>query len=111
MKLQVEIDSGKFLKDLTDLQQYVSDKLGREAYEFFRNATPIASGNAKNSTKYNQSGSNKVIEANYSYAGVLDKGRHMTHRGMRGSTQAPKGMSEPTQEFIQQQLARQVRKL
>jgi hypothetical protein len=33
---------------------------------------------------------------------VLDKGRHMTNRGMRGSEQAPEGMSKPTTEFIKQ---------
>jgi hypothetical protein len=45
-----------------------------------------------------------TIEANYQYAQVLDKGRHMTSRGMRGSDQAPKGMSEPTEEFIQKRI-------
>lgn len=80
------------------------------AYKKFKDITPIRSGNAKrNTTKTNNS-----IEANYPYAEVLDKGRHMTSRGMRGSDQAPIGMTKPTIEhvrkYIQQQLNVTVRK-
>ena len=68
----------------------------QEAYKKFVDVTPEDTGNAKRKTR-------KVgnsIEANYQYAGVLDKGRHMTSRGMRGSDQAPEGMSKPTIEHI-----------
>jgi hypothetical protein len=34
----------------------------------------------------------------------MDKGRHMTNRGMRGSTQAPQGMTKPTEQFIQKRV-------
>ena len=53
--------------------------------------------------------SGKTIDANYPYAGVLDKGRHMTNRGMRGSEQAPKGMTKPTFEYIKKRLRQIVR--
>jgi hypothetical protein len=43
-----------------------------------------------------------TINANYPYANVLDKGRHMTRRGLRGSEQAPQGMTEPTIKHIRQ---------
>lgn len=74
--------------------------LPKEAYQFFRDQTPIASGNARNKTRLQ---GNKIV-GEYPYASVLDKGRHMTNRGARGSNQAPKGMSEPTQKFIQKRV-------
>ena len=75
--------------------------LPKEAYNFFKSITPIKTGNARNKTKL----SGQTIQANYPYAEVLDKGRHMTNRGMRGSDQAPQGMSKPTEEFIKQRIA------
>lgn len=76
------------------------DKLPQEAYQEFKKITPVKTGNAKRSTRLK----GNTIEANYPYAEVLDKGRHMTGRGMRGSEQAPRGMSKPTEEFIQKRI-------
>ncbi len=76
------------------------NKVPQEAYKEFVKNTPIKTGNARRNTKLK----GKTIEANYQYAEVLDKGRHMTSRGMRGSDQAPEGMSKPTQEFIQKRI-------
>jgi hypothetical protein len=76
------------------------DKLPREAYDFFKDTTPIKTGNARRSTKLK----GNTIEANYQYAQVLDKGRHMTRRGLRGSDQAPQGMTKPTQEFVKKRV-------
>lgn len=70
--------------------------ISKEAFKKFRDETPVKTGYAKNNTKLQ----GKTINADYPYAEVLDKGRHMTNRGMRGSTQAPKGMSKPTLEHI-----------
>lgn len=70
--------------------------LPREAFQEFVKVTPVDTGNARRHT----SRSGNTINANYQYAGVLDKGRHMTGSGMRGSNQAPRGMIKPTQEFI-----------
>jgi hypothetical protein len=83
------------------IQQLTSDleskKLAAEAFRFFKGITPIRSGNARANTDLR----GDTIEAQYPYAGVLDKGRHMTSSGMRGSTQAPNGMSRPTENHIQ----------
>lgn len=76
------------------------DKLPQEAYQEFKKITPVKTGNAKRNTRLR----GNTIEANYPYAEVLDKGRHMTGRGMRGSEQAPQGMSKPTEEFIQKRI-------
>jgi hypothetical protein len=76
------------------------NNLPKEAFQEFVKVTPIKTGNAKKNTKLK----GKTIEANYAYAGVLDKGRHMTSRGMRGSDQAPDGMSKPTEVFIKKRI-------
>lgn len=76
-------------------------RLPQEAYQVFKDTTPVRTGNAKNNTRLK----GNTIEADYQYAQVLDKGRHMTPRGMRGSTQAPKGMTKPTEDFIKQRLS------
>jgi hypothetical protein len=72
------------------------DALPKEAYQEFVKNTPVRTGNARRSTKLR----NGIIEADYQYAEVLDKGRHMTTRGARGSDQAPRGMTKPTEEFV-----------
>lgn len=77
--------------------------LAQEAFTFFVDITPINKdpnaknrGNAKRSTRL----VNTTIEANYPYAGVLDAGRGYRDGQMRGSEQAPKGMSQPTIDHI-----------
>lgn len=82
----------------TVLKTLDDNNISNEAYKKFREVTPIRSGNAKRKTRLEGT----TISADYSYAGVLDKGRHMTNRGMRGSDQAPEGMSKPTLEYIRE---------
>ena len=81
-----------------------SQNIAKEAFTKFKDVTPVKSGNAKRSTKLQGT----TINADYAYANVLDKGRHMTRRGMRGSDQAPKGMTEPTikhiRDYVKQKL-------
>jgi len=89
---------------LTKIKQKLA-KLPQEAYKEFVKNTPVRSGNAKRNTRLK----GNTIEADYTYAGVLDKGRHMTSRGMRGSNQAPKGMTQPTVDFLRKRVAQIVR--
>ena len=92
MDVSVKSDLKNMLKKIKrELQQ-----VPQEAFVFFKDTTPIKTGNAKRNTKLQ----NNVIKADYQYAEVLDKGRHMTSRGMRGSKQAPRGMTKPTEDFI-----------
>jgi hypothetical protein len=91
-------------KSLTKIKQKLQ-KLPQEAYKVFKDETPVKTGFAKRNTKLKGS----TIEANYGYAEVLDKGRHMTRRGMRGSKQAPVGMSKPTTAYIKKRLAQIVK--
>lgn len=78
------------------LQTLNSNTLANEAYKKFLDETPVNTGNARRNTKL----SGNQINADYPYAGVLDEGRGFRDGQMRGSDQAPKGMSEPTLEHL-----------
>jgi hypothetical protein len=95
ISMNVNIKPDAILKKTKQMRKDLGN-LPKEAYQFFRDITPIAKGNARNNTKLQ---GNKIV-GEYPYASVLDKGRHMTNRGARGSTQAPKGMTQPTVQFI-----------
>lgn len=78
--------------------------ISTEAFSKFKEVTPIKSGNAKRNTNLR----GNTINANYAYATVLDKGRHITSKGARGSKQAPEGMSKPTIEHIREFVNKQL---
>lgn len=80
-----------FRRQMTALRGTKKNVMQR-AFSFFKSITPIDTGFARKNTKF----INWKIIAAYPYAYVLDKGRHMSKRGMRGSKQAPDGMSIPT---------------
>ena len=67
------------------------DKLPERAYTYFKKITPIDTGNARSRTRL----TGNTIRANYDYAKRLDEGY---------SNQSPKGMTEPTKEFIEKEL-------
>ena len=77
------------MQKITNLKQVVMPQI----FNYFKDLTPVRSGNAKNSTTLD---SNLRIQAQYQYAGVLDAGRGFRDGRMRGSIQAPDGMSKLT---------------
>jgi hypothetical protein len=74
-----------------DQAERVAKTLPKEAYEFFVDSTPIRSGNARRSTRLR----GDTIDANYNYAERLDEGY---------SRQAPKGMTGPTEKFLEKRI-------
>lgn len=74
--------------------------LSNEVYKEVRNRTPVDTGRAKKGWTQKTTDNTFVIENRVPYIGVLDKGRHMTNRGMRGSKQAPKGIVGPSLNSI-----------
>jgi len=110
-KFTIKIDDKKFTQMINRVTKYITNTLPKEALAEYKANTPRDSGFARNNTKLTSSGNKKVINGNYAYAGVLDqgmfpnppkKGTGKTSGGF--STQAPKGMSEPTIDFIEDQL-------
>lgn len=66
----------------------VAKTLPKEALDYFVDSTPIRTGNARRSTRLR----GNTIDADYTYAERLDEGY---------SRQAPRGMSNPTEKFLQ----------
>ena len=82
--------SDQIVKRLTELQKLLSDEeLAKEGFKFFKSKTPVLTGNARRKTTLNKDS----IEANYPYAQRLEEGY---------SSQAPKGMTEPTLEKVRE---------
>ena len=96
MGIKFTIDNKGTVSHLDNLSK-IPNKLIKEAGDYFRNITPVKTGNARNSTYL---GGN-VIRAAYPYAGRLDDGH---------SRQAPDGMVEPTIAFIDKRLKQLVEK-
>jgi hypothetical protein len=97
--MSVTLTVDKMTSSLKRIQRKL-DNLPKEAYQVFRDNTPVKTGYAKSQTRLQ----GDTIVANYPYAEVLDKGRHRTNRGMRGSTQAPVGMTKPTEKFLKERI-------
>ena len=72
-------------------------QLPKLAYEEWLKNTPVRDGNARRKTKLVR---NQIV-ADYPYAKRLDEGY---------SKQSPKGMSEPTEKFVQLQTDKIMRK-
>jgi len=97
--VSIQFDIKFNAKTTLDKLKTISTQLSNvptEAYQYFKKITPIDTGNARSNTSLQ----GRTIQAKYDYAEVLDKGRRMTASGMRGSKQAPRGMSKPTEQFI-----------
>lgn len=97
--MSVTLTVNTMTSSIRRIQQKLNN-LPKEAYQVFKDTTPVRTGNAKRSTRLQ----GDTINADYPYAQVLDKGRHMTPRGMRGSEQAPQGMTKPTEQFIRKRI-------
>lgn len=94
MKMSVRVTDK--LTGITKKIQKELDKLPKKAYTVFKAETPIRTGNARRNTVLK----GDTIEANYPYARRLDEGY---------SKQAPRGMVEPTQEFLEKEVQKIVK--
>lgn len=94
--MTVKITKNTVTLSITRIQRDLG-VLPQQAFDFWVKTTPIRSGNARRRTRLR----GNVIDANYPYAVPLDQG---------SSSQAPQGMTGPTEKFIQQQLRRTIRK-
>jgi len=100
-----KVDLSKFNTKMNKLLA-VKKQVMPSAYKEFVDLTPKHTGDAKRNTRLN----NLAITAKYSYAYVLDKGRHRTPKGLRGSKQAPQGMTKPISKRIVDLVLKYVRK-
>lgn len=91
---------------MTALNQAIKipDDVWQDAGQVFKTSTPVKTGNARRRT----STSRTAIRADYPYAGVLDAGRGYRDGQLRGSEQAPDGMTQPTLEYIDREIQRRL---
>jgi len=88
---------------ITSLNSEIRSEVKRLAdtvYSEVKKRTPVDTGTAKAGWNKSVGKTDFTISNAVPYIEVLDKGRHMTNRGMRGSKQAPKGMVGPSLESI-----------
>jgi hypothetical protein len=100
MSFKFDFDIVLIDKKLQGLKQLVP-QIMPPTFQHFRQLTPKDTGNARARTTL----SGNIINASYPYAKVLDNGRTFSNGRMRGSKQAPYGMSEPTKQFFMKKLA------
>jgi hypothetical protein len=90
------IDNKGTMSHLAGLMK-IPAQVSKEAGDYFRDITPIRTGNARANTYT----TGETIRASYQYASKLDDG---------SSKQAPKGMTEPTIAFIDKRFKELVEK-
>lgn len=92
-----KVDISGFRKQMAELQERLDD-LPRAAHAEFVKTTPKRSGNARRNTRLQDT---KII-ADYAYSQRLDEGY---------SSQAPQGMTQPTEQWIQREVDRRLKGL
>lgn len=92
---KVKLDS--YRKQMAELVERLDD-LPRDAHAEFIKNTPKRSGNARRNTRLQDT---KIV-ADYAYSQRLDEGY---------SRQAPRGMTEPTEQWIQKEVDRRLKGL
>jgi|TARA_R110000737_G_scaffold64622_3_gene92391 hypothetical protein len=114
------VNSKAFKRDMKKLTRYIYGTFANEILKDFKKETPRDTGNARRKTKKKVSKGNSTIKilTNYPYGAVLDEGQYPnppkqgTGKTVGGySTQAPKGMTEPTLDKARKRLDTFVRKL
>lgn len=95
IKLDLDIND-LMTKSLEDIKKRLTP-LPAKTFNYFVAVTPVRSGRARRSTRLDK----ETIVANYPYAERLDQGY---------SKQAPRGMTEPTVKYFEQQVQTAMRK-
>jgi hypothetical protein len=111
------LDLRAFNKVKKKVLKYLEKELPRNALKEFIKNTPKDRGNARSKTKLRKNFKGFSIIANYKYADVLDKGlfpnppKEGTGKTKGGySKQSPKGMIEPTVEYIKKETRTKIRR-
>ena len=89
----------------------------KDTYNVYKKNTPIKTGNARSKTNVKNTSKGFEVTGNYPYGGVINEGGYPnppkagTGKTSGGfSTQAPKGITKPTIEFIEKEVKQYIRK-
>ena len=112
------VNQGKFKRVNRRFLKYLKRELPGKTLNEFKENTPIDQSNARRKTKKRRMSKGFKIIADYPYSGVIEEGRYPnppknpTGKTIGGySTQAPKGITEPTIEWLQNEIREKLRKL
>lgn len=109
--------AGKFKRFNKRIIRYLRKELPDITLEEFRDNTPIDGGNARSKTKLKTRNKGFQVIGDYPYGGVINEGGYpnppiegtgKTRGGF--STQAPKGITKPTIDFVDKEVKRFIRK-
>lgn len=115
----LKVNDRIYKKRIRKLKRYIRNKLPKESLKEFKENTPRDKGNARSKTKLKRVSSRGfTIQGDYEYSGVLDRGlfpnppKEGTGKTKGGySTQAPKGMVDPTTDFIEKEIRDFIRRI
>ena len=96
---KIRVDTSDFDKLMRQLREVPGDTM-KKAHPEMVKSTPVDTEYARNHTRLR--GDTKIV-ADYGYAGRLDDGW--------SKKQAPKGFTEPTEDFIEDEVTRQIRRI
>jgi hypothetical protein len=87
-------------KEIQSLLKKELDLLADQVFKEVKKNTPVDTGQARSGWRKKTSDTAFEVTNAVPYVPVLDRGRHMTSRGVRGSKQAPKGIVGPSLDNI-----------
>lgn len=120
MSNSIKVNQRKFKKNIRRAGSILTKKIPKAALKRFKKETPRAipgGGNARNKTVLKKNVKGFEILGNYPYSGVIDRGEYpnppkkgagKTRNGY--STQASRGMVDPTKSYIERLLRRYFRR-
>lgn len=118
IEMAMKINDRVYKRKIKKLQRFAKTRLPREALREFKRLTPIDGGNARRSTKLDKKADGFTITGDYDYSGVIDRGEYpknpvkRTGKTANGySTQALKGMTQPTSNFIDKEVKDFIKRL
>ena len=115
----LKVNDKVYRRRIKKLQRYVNNRLPKEALAEFKDNTPIDGGNARRRTKITKRRKDGfTIKGDYAYSGVIDRGEYPKNP-LRGtgktrngySTQAPKGIVEPTIKWLTAKMKKIIRSI
>ncbi len=112
-----KVNEKKFRKVNKKILSFVNNRLPKMVLKEFKDNTPRDKGNARSNTKLKKTMKGFDVIGDYNYSGVLDNGEYPnppkagTGKTRNGySTQAPKGMSEPTIDYTEKTVTRYIKR-
>jgi hypothetical protein len=116
--MALRIKSKKFTKNIAKMERFVKKTLPNQSLKEMKENTPKGkTNNARNKTIMKKKRDEFVLEGNYPYSGVIDRGEYPnppkngTGKTRNGySTQAMNGIIDPTVKFIKKEVNKFIRR-